>query len=312
MMSRLKILVLLRHTQGRRWLQLRPVHAVLGVVVIVVAVATSLTATGASLAQLSARTWYVDMGDSYSSGEGVPPFIPGTDIAANRCHRSTRSYSEDLSGTPGFPERLASFACSGANIANFYPGKGQYNEKQGQLDELGSLNTNVSLVSLTVGGNDVEFRRILTTCVAIDACEIPLDLPTIWLIDKTVSRLGALYQAILAKAPHAQVYILGYPHFFSPHPSFYCNGIDFTEAHWITAMEDRLNRGISSTINRLHNSRLHYVDTSSAFAGGELCSASHPVYMNGIIAAHMEYSFHPTAAGQQRLADVLARAVRGY
>lgn len=300
-----------RRGSGRQWSRLRPIHLIIGLITIAAMVFSGLTATGASLAQLSRGSWFVVLGDSYSSGEGVPPFIGGSDTPANRCHRSTQSYGEDLAGTPGFPSSIAAIACSGAKIANFYAGKGQYDEREGQLADLSALSPGVSVVAMTLGGNDVEFAPILETCVVLIACQRDLNAPTLVLIANTVRRLDDVYRKVLTDAPNAQVYVLGYPHFFSPHPSILCNGIDFTEAHWITAMEDLLDAGVAADVHHIHSARLHYVDTATAFAGGELCSAKHPIYMNGIIKAHTEYSFHPTAAGQQRLADALARAVRG-
>ena len=252
---------------------------------------------------------YAALGDSYSSGEGVPPFINGTDVASgDQCHRSTRAYAERLRGTRGFPSILVRAACSGATIANFYPGQGQRGETQGELSALGRYD---SLVTLTAGGNDVKFSTIIKSCVVLSACYLGLDTPTRLLISHTVGRLKDLYRRILSGASNAQVYVLGYPDFFSPHPSLLCNGIDVVEARWMTKMEGLLNSGIQSTISNLRIPRLHFVDTATAFAGGELCSSKTPVYMNGIISAHTVYSFHPTAAGQGQLASRLARAVPG-
>jgi hypothetical protein len=41
---------------------------------------------------------------------------------------------------------------------------------------------------------------------------------------------------------------------------------------------------------------VHYVDTSTAFAGHEVCT-QHP-WVNGIDTQNPEYSFHPNQAGQ--------------
>src|SRR5580704_7836677 len=63
---------------------------------------------------------YAALGDSYSSGEGVPPFISAP--AGDNCHRSTRAYSQLLVGTAGFPAVGNFKACSGATVADFYNG----------------------------------------------------------------------------------------------------------------------------------------------------------------------------------------------
>jgi lysophospholipase L1-like esterase len=265
-----------------------------------------LTSTGSDSS--AART-FVALGDSYSSGEGVAPFVSGTATSRNRCHRSPQAYAERLRGMgmPSVPAAFRFLACSGAKIENFYPGKGQYNEKSGQLS---ALDRTTALVSLTVGGNDVRFGTFIKTCVATPQCQRALNRPTRLLISHTARRLDDLYRALLQKAPNAQMYVLGYPRFFSPHPSLLCNGIDKLEAEWIIDMEDALNAGIKKAIKQVASRRLHYVDTANAFSGGELCSTKKkPAYMNGIIKAHTEFSFHPTALGQWRLATRLARAL---
>jgi hypothetical protein len=84
-------------------------------------------------------------------------------------------------------------------------------------------------------------------------------------------------------------------------------------------MEDLLNESSWDAIRSIKSKRLHFVDTTNAFAGGELCTGPSPlaikpkpvpVYMNGVIKNHLEYSFHPTAGGQAMLALRLLHAVK--
>jgi lysophospholipase L1-like esterase len=246
-------------------------------------------------------TGYVAMGDSYSSGEGVPEFIPPSDT--NECHRSEHAYSKRFVERSDWPGPFSFVACSGAKIGNFYHGQNR------ERSQLSSLDDTTKLISLTVGGNDIEFANITRYCFFDLRCQQRLNVPTRALIAYTSPRLKKLYQSILEEAPNADIYVLGYPRFFSPNPSIFCNGIDVSEARWMNRMTDKLNQQILNQVKSLHNKRLHYVDTANAFAGGELCSSDSPVYMNGTIAAHREYSFHPTERGQGMLAGRLFDAV---
>ena len=118
---------------------------------------------------------YVALGDSYSSGEGVPPFDPGTDTRENKCHRSAHAYSRRLQ-LPRYQFRRRFFACSGAVTDNV----GRLDAPSGQLRgtvqhpseaavQLGRLSPTVwsdtDMVTLTIGGNDARFGPVLTQCL---------------------------------------------------------------------------------------------------------------------------------------------------
>src|SRR5216683_7323066 len=53
---------------------------------------------------------YVALGDSYSAGQGNPPFLPPTDGPSNFCHRSSAAYSQVLGGIYGLQPKF--HACS--------------------------------------------------------------------------------------------------------------------------------------------------------------------------------------------------------
>ena len=115
---------------------------------------------------------YVALGDSYSSGEGDPPFISATDTAANECHRATGAYGPEVQAEQKIPDNEFTFqACSGAVMADFVAnllgGSGQYTDGA-QLDAIapaGQPSTSTSLVTLSIGGNDVGFPFVLEACV---------------------------------------------------------------------------------------------------------------------------------------------------
>jgi hypothetical protein len=138
---------------------------------------------------------YVALGDSYSSGEGVPEFEAGTDTdrehmgnlsfsvdwsamwtqlknmvmgvtTDNTCHRSeTGSYSRILAADESFGRDLAPTdvaSCSGAVTADVTsPNPVQANEPA-QVDH---LNQFTQVVTLTMGGNDVGFADVAAHCI---------------------------------------------------------------------------------------------------------------------------------------------------
>jgi len=216
------------------------------------------------------------------------------------------AYPQRLAGNPGFPRTLTFVACSGAVIGDLYNGR---STESGQLSKLGP---DVSTVTLTVGGNDVQFGLVLGDCALTSGCVSRFGIVVPALIWATGSRFERLYRDILRNAPKARVYVLAYPHLFPRLPSPFCDGIDFGEALWINGMEDLLNRTIANAITKIHDHRLIYVDTSGALAGGELCAGG-PRYMNGLVldANRWMFSFHPTVGGQGKIADVVRQKVTG-
>jgi hypothetical protein len=200
-------------------------------------------------------------------------------------------------------------SCSGAVIDNFYPNKGQYNEQQGQLQ---SLDVRDKIVALTVGGNDVHFADVMLACISPENCA-GLDSLVSLRISVVRSRLGELYSNMLAAAPRAQIYVVGYPHLFARRITLSCRaqGLLNSEVRWLNGKVDDLNAASKFAISGIDNARLHFVDTTTAFQGGEACSDSHLFMNEAVLSPDIRYSFHPTAAGQLMLAGRLARAVRG-
>ncbi|WP_460628203.1 SGNH/GDSL hydrolase family protein [Intrasporangium mesophilum] len=115
---------------------------------------------------------YVALGDSYSSGEGNPSFMSGTDNPGkNECHRSSDAYGPRIASSLNIPTSRFTFkACSGAllaDIADRIGNSGQWNEGP-QLDAISAFGVpdrSVDLVTLTIGGNDIGFATGLGSCV---------------------------------------------------------------------------------------------------------------------------------------------------
>jgi len=103
---------------------------------------------------------YVALGDSYSSGEGNPPFLAGTDGGGDFCHRSPLAYSEVLGEEIGLNPLF--YACSGAVTANITSAP-HFGEPP-QLNDPG-VDTSASLVTMTIGGNDAGFSDVLKACI---------------------------------------------------------------------------------------------------------------------------------------------------
>ena len=250
---------------------------------------------------------YVAMGDSFSSGEGNPPFEPGTDTSDNKCHRSSQAYPRLLQNDPDLNlGSMAFVACSGAKTSDvLYGGSGDGNWAEGaQIDV---LSADAETVTITIGGNDVGFKDYVSACVLFLCGPGSSTFDTIMANINSaafLSHLKEVYNEILRTAPSANVYVINYPYVIKADDNYQnCILRDRSGAKLVT---DALNDSIQLATTQVRqesvdfNARLKYVDATASglpFEGRQLC-ASDDVSFHPIMVA-VEYSFHPNDTGHE-------------
>ncbi len=245
--------------------------------IVLAAIVALVLATAAPASAAGAR--YVALGDSYSSGVGAGNYT----TSSGSCDRSTKAYSQLWANTHA-PAAYASVACSGAKTTDV------------SANQLTALTASTTLVSITIGGNDVGFAKVMqdcnldgtTTCVnEINAAEntARTQLPG-W--------LNTLYNQIRAKSPYARVVVLSYPRFYDLSASWYCLGLSGTSRSKINEGADVLD-GVIQTAASGHGFVL--ADVRSRFAAGhEICDSGS--WLHSIDWSDITSSYHPTASGQ--------------
>lgn len=248
---------------------------------------------------------YVAMGDSYSSGESNSPYIAPSDT--DNCHRSYQAYPMILGANS--PD-LKFVACSGAATGDLYE---NYNSEPPQLD---SLDSSTTLVTISIGGNDIGFAQYAFDCInptsnCDESSEAYLNimgnanfsLPSL---------LSTLFQQIHTLAPNAQVYVLGYPYVAAQGGS-YCPYLTSGEIDAITNVADALDNTVSSAVTTMQNSgaSFHFVDpraVGNPFLYHDVCS-SNGYFVNIINGDPSTYSFHPNQQGQLAYESMLLEAL---
>src|SRR6266702_2791015 len=167
--------------------------ALAGACVAALPVAASASARAAS----SVR--YVALGDSYSSGLGAGSYI----AASGSCDRSTNAYSA-LWKNANAPASYVSVAGAGATKATVLG------------SQISALSASTTLVSITIGGNDVGFSSVMETCVlhSTSRCVSAINAAEGEMSSQLPSELDSVLAAIRARAPAARVVVLGYPHLY--------------------------------------------------------------------------------------------------
>jgi PKD repeat protein/lysophospholipase L1-like esterase len=289
---------------------------------------------------------YVALGDSYSSGEGVSPFEGGSDTSSDKCHRSDGAYPQLLvhqnAGGP-IPSSVDFWACSGAVTSDFTSTEHDYGEPP-QLNRLSP--GDATLVSFSIGGNDIGFAHIGTTCLDVQAawmgqnkdyrenCRNALDSETMAKIDSLPSTLGSLFAQVRADAPLADVYVMGYPGILPADPNSDCKAQAYREdgnkaTHYV-GIETRIHKDdavwMDKVISRLNGALsmaaaaagFHYVDNESAFNGHDICNNNtgdsdrpwaHMLVLFNKQDAPSPFSFHPNSYGQQAMENDLYQAL---
>lgn len=281
---------------------------------------------------------YVALGDSFSAGEGVPPFVPGTDVTlGDACHRSTRAYSQLLAARfYGKPMPRDDFvACSGAVMNDVYLPNHDNRGEPPQIARLHRAHGPVGLVTMTMGGNNVGFADVIQACLlrlrnqvgilrflepgvaalGSGACRDSQEAGLRRNLDavdgtKHADSRGTLehtYEDVRrAAGSAARILVGGYPHEFDKNHRGDCSHIDAADLAWANGVSDRLDAVIKRNIDaaNAHGARVEYVDvTGSAnlFDAHGLCGPQ-PAFNDFAARAlghNKEYSFHPNALGQQ-------------
>lgn len=297
---------------------------------------------------------YVALGDSYSSGEGAGNSSPGSETADNSCDRSANAAASDLDADEALGP-LSFRACSGATTSDLTGPNHDGNVDVGtgtvEAAQLSFLRPDTKYVSLTIGGNDLGFASVLGSCVYATYLHFTVAgshgcagsssfREALGQRIKALAGLGSasspdgtpiasvlsLLVEIHADAPHAKIFVAGYPRLFATF-SGSCTVGEVSEdvpvighvsaSAKITAKDaayvDDVTRAYDALIvNAAADARsqagadVTYVDPDRYFAGHRLCDIGtrwiNPLSGSGSATGsqHLDAgSFHPTATGQR-------------
>ncbi|MDR6972079.1 SGNH/GDSL hydrolase family protein [Leifsonia shinshuensis] len=185
----------------------------MGLAMAVAAAAAVLAPVPASA--VAGQQSYVALGDSYAAGQE----IGGSGGGAAGCLQSAQNYPRSAAARAGL--QLTDVSCSGATIADlFTPANG----RPAQVD---ALSASTAVVTLTIGGNDLGFRSVLSACIASgpqgpllfrfktscrdDFVTGGVDTLAKKAAEQVAPSLGTAVSKIRAKAPNARVVVVGYP-----------------------------------------------------------------------------------------------------
>jgi lysophospholipase L1-like esterase len=289
---------------SRSWKTTRPCTAARWLFAVTVAITASLLiSTPAHAAAPTGR--YVALGDSYTSG----PLIPAQ-VDLN-CTRSNRNYPSLV--TAAIPSSsFTDVSCGGAKTDDILnPGTGELG--QPVPAQIAAVDASAALVSVGIGGNDIGFTGIITTC-AEASLSSPFGSPcknqyTAGGTDQLQARIAAaqpkvaaVLRAIHTAAPSARVLVVGYTAIL-PDTGSGCwpvVPVAFGDVPYLRGVEKSLNAMLASTAAA---NDATYVDVYTPSIGHDACRNSSTRWTEGLIPGTSAAPFHPNAAGEQGMAN---------
>lgn len=270
----------------------RPHSAVLALLTGAAALtAAALPMLAPAAASAQSAVAYVALGDSYSSGVGAGSYIG----SSGSCDQSTNAYPA-LWDNASQPASYVSEACSGATTATVLS------------SQLSPLSAATTLVSITVGGNDVGFSSVMETCVLLptSSCVSAVQHAESLTATQLPGELDSVLSAIHADAPNARVVVLDYPELYDLSRSSSCIGLSRTDRTDLNQGADQLDSQIQAAAAR-HGDV--FADVRGAFSGHEICDSGS--WLHSVNILDVSESYHPTAAGQSGAYDPVFSAAAG-
>jgi lysophospholipase L1-like esterase len=283
------------------------------------ATGTPATGTPAATAPRPAATAltgrYVALGDSYTA----TPLSPRLTGAADRaCQRSTHDYPYLVAAALGAAIKLTNVSCFGATTRDL--SQAQHTSGPANPAQLDALSAADRLVTVQIGGDDIGFSGIATTCGGLSLTNLNGDPcrqhytkggsdQLAQAVTQAAPQVAAALAAIRQRAPHARLLVVGYPDILPVQG----NGC------WpeVTVARGDLPylRGVETGLNAMLEAQARqagatFVDTYTPSIGHDACQPSGTKWVEGLIPTSAALPLHPNGLGEQAMAREIETALR--
>jgi lysophospholipase L1-like esterase len=236
---------------------------------------------------------YVGLGSSIASGYGIS-------VQSTSCGRSSRDYGQLVA--KHFQLDLVDASCGAAVIANVVDTPQGTNPPQ-----LTVLTPATKLVTVAVGGNDIDYNATAVACGGQATCAAPPDLST--LVANMRIDLKAMITKIKAAAPSATIVFVTYPREVPAGKN--CPALGFTDAAAtvIRSMGQMLENAFVQVVKPLHGVR--FVDPYSVPGDHTACGPPSQQWTAGskYTFGVTGFAYHPTALGHRVMAQMIIKSL---
>lgn len=273
-----------------------------------VAVALSSGAAGPALADEAPAggTSYVALGDSRASG----PFINASSHR-DLCLRSAEmNYPAKLAGLVG-ATKFTDVTCSAAKPEHVIDTP-QFVGTRFAPPQIDFLGADTDLVTLSIGGGGSNHLPVAVRCVAITAdadarCRDNRDAERLAVegIAKMSPLVDATVAAIVAKAPNAEVFIIGHGGSVGLRGCWPNMPLSDPDAVWLNGYFARFNQ---IYVDAAAKHGVHYIDIATAAVDGghDACAPTGERWFEGTVPRSPAEPAHPNALAMAAIAAMVA------
>lgn len=244
--------------------------------------ALALTAGFAAPTAAEPEPIYIGLGDSYAAGTGGGEYLPNSFPAPTDCRQTVSAYSTQLRGANwgcfGYTTEGVSAVVTGASLD----------------PATAPVLANASVITVTVGGNDIDTGAVAANCVpstATAGCKAALFNSLAVKLPKLPAKIKAMVALIKQKAPRAKVVLTGYPRLFTVNN--FMTADQKAAAKTMNSAADLLNATIAFSALA---TRTKYVSVTNQFTNHGVGSADPWIVGVPLVERPLD-TYHPTAAG---------------
>lgn len=259
---------------------------------------------------IAAGDEYVAIGDSYTAA----PYTAAS-TADDGCIQSATNYPHQVAAKLGL--KLKDVSCGGA-VTGSVTGSQKTSTGATKPAQIDAVSSKTALVTVSLGGNDGQIVAALTTtcvtaaqapgagehpCADLDAIGHKSGTGTVDRIHTMQQHLVEALQAIIARAPHARIIVVGYPHTVPAKP---CAQYPLApgDASWATRVTKEVvaaQRKAATAVGA------EFVDMYQVSTGHDICSSD--PWAAGEHPTAAAAPFHPYAVEQAEVASRIEQAL---
>lgn len=246
---------------------------------------------------------YVALGDSFTSGPGIPPPKPG-----DQCGRSEVNYPTLVATELGIAD-FTDASCSGAN--SLHLSEPQVTFRGATIPpQYDALRPDTDLVTVGIGGNDVGLVQLAAGCVNLSpppdgrSCAEANTAGGVDRVDEAIAEFAPTYDvivdAIRARAPDARIVFVGYPTGIREEGCFPEQRLWPQDAAYIQSKIDRLDTAMRDAADE---AGIDFVELRESTRGHDACAAPEERWIEGLTLSPGTVPLHPNAAGHRNAAE---------